>query len=132
MIGDSPAMKKLESQLERLAQVQATVLLRGESGVGKELAARQIHRLSPRSDKAFIAINCGALTPSLLESELFGHEKGSFTGATERKLGKFELADGGTLMLDELAKCLPKFKLSFFAFSKGNRSNVSVEANQSR
>jgi transcriptional regulator with GAF, ATPase, and Fis domain len=119
MIGNSPAMKKLESQLERLAQVQATVLLRGESGVGKELAARQIHRLSSRSDKAFIAINCGALTPSLLESELFGHEKGSFTGATERKLGKFELADGGTLMLDEVGEMSPEIQVKFLRVLEG-------------
>jgi transcriptional regulator with GAF, ATPase, and Fis domain len=119
MIGNSPAMKKLESQLERVAKVQATVLLRGESGVGKELAARQIHRLSPRSDKAFIAINCGALTPSLLESELFGHEKGSFTGATERKLGKFELADGGTLMLDEVGEMSPEIQVKFLRVLEG-------------
>jgi Nif-specific regulatory protein len=119
MIGDSPAMKRMQSQLERVAATQATVLLRGESGSGKELAAREIHRLSQRSSRAFIAINCGALTPSLLESELFGHEKGSFTGATERKLGKFELADGGTLMLDEVGEMSPEIQVKFLRILEG-------------
>lgn len=119
MIGDSQAMLRLQSQLQRVAPTQATVLLRGESGVGKELAAREIHRLSKRSEQPFIAINCGALTPSLLESELFGHEKGSFTGATDRKLGKFELADGGTLMLDEVGEMTPEIQVKFLRVLEG-------------
>jgi Nif-specific regulatory protein len=119
MIGQSPALQRLRSQLERVAGTQANVLLRGESGVGKEIAARYIHRLSKRADRPFIAINCGALTPSLLESELFGHEKGAFTGATERKLGKFELAHGGTLLLDEVGEMSPEIQVKFLRALEG-------------
>jgi Nif-specific regulatory protein len=113
MIGSSPAIIKLKSQLLRVAPTQATVLLRGESGVGKELAAREIHRQSTRRDGPFIAINCGALAPQLLESELFGHEKGAFTGATERRLGKFEHADGGTIFLDEVGEMSAEIQVKF-------------------
>jgi transcriptional regulator with GAF, ATPase, and Fis domain len=119
MIGQSPALARLQSQLQRVAITQANVLLRGESGVGKELAARQIHALSKRADGPFVAINCGALTPSLLESELFGHEKGSFTGATERKSGKFEIADGGTLMLDEVGEMPLEIQVKFLRVLEG-------------
>ncbi len=119
MIGQSPALARLQSQLQRVAITQANILLRGESGVGKELAARQIHALSKRADGPFVAINCGALTPSLLESELFGHEKGSFTGATERKSGKFEIADGGTLMLDEVGEMPPEIQVKFLRVLEG-------------
>lgn len=113
MIGSSPAIIKLKSQLTRVAPTHATVLLRGESGVGKELAAREIHRQSTRSDGPFIAINCGALATQLLESELFGHEKGAFTGATDRRLGKFELADGGTIFLDEVGEMSAEIQVKF-------------------
>lgn len=113
MIGSSPAIIKLKSQLARVAPTHATVLLRGESGVGKELAAREIHRQSTRSDGPFIAINCGALASQLLESELFGHEKGAFTGATDRRLGKFELADGGTIFLDEVGEMSAEIQVKF-------------------
>ncbi len=113
MIGSSPAIIKLKSQLARVAPTQATVLLRGESGVGKELAAREIHRQSTRRDGPFIAINCGALASQLLESELFGHEKGAFTGATDRRLGKFELADGGTIFLDEVGEMSAEIQVKF-------------------
>jgi Nif-specific regulatory protein len=89
------------------------VLLRGESGTGKELVARSIHEQSPRSAGPFVAINCAALSPTLLESELFGHERGAFTGATDRKLGKFELASGGTLMLDELGEMSLEIQAKF-------------------
>ncbi len=104
LVGDSPEIKAIETQIARVAPTKATVLIRGESGVGKELVARAVHRSGPRKDEAFICLNCAALTESLLESELFGHEKGAFTGATERMIGKFEAADGGTIFLDEIGE----------------------------
>jgi transcriptional regulator with GAF, ATPase, and Fis domain len=113
MIGSSSAIIKLKNQLARVAPTQATVLLRGESGVGKELAAREIHRQSIRRDGPFIAINCGALASQLLESELFGHEKGAFTGAIDRRTGKFELADGGTIFLDEVGEMSAEIQVKF-------------------
>ncbi|TYO98656.1 two component Fis family sigma54 specific transcriptional regulator [Geothermobacter ehrlichii] len=102
IIGNSPPMQKLFKILGRVAPSDATVLITGESGTGKELVARAIHFNSPRLGKPFIAINCAAIPRELLESELFGHEKGAFTGASERKAGKFEQAHGGTLFLDEI------------------------------
>lgn len=104
IIGSSPALRQVQDLINRVAASNATVLLLGETGTGKEVTARQIHSLSPRRDKAFIAINCAALPETLLESELFGHEKGSFTGAISQKIGRFELADGGTLFLDEIGE----------------------------
>jgi Nif-specific regulatory protein len=104
LIGDSPVMKGVETQIGRVAGTNATVLIRGESGVGKELVARAIHFSSHRKEGPFICLNCAALTETLLESELFGHEKGSFTGATEKKVGKFEAADRGTIFLDEIGE----------------------------
>jgi Nif-specific regulatory protein len=104
LVGDSRAIKTLESQIARVAATKATVLIRGESGVGKELVARAVHHSSPRRDAPFVCLNCAALTESLLESELFGHEKGAFTGATERMIGKFEAADQGTIFLDEIGE----------------------------
>ncbi len=104
IVGRSEALRRVESQLLRAAETRATVLIRGESGSGKELIARAIHMHSPRRDGPFICLNCAALTETLLESELFGHEKGAFTGATERLIGKFEAADKGTIFLDEIGE----------------------------
>ncbi|MCC6995350.1 MAG: sigma-54-dependent Fis family transcriptional regulator [Deltaproteobacteria bacterium] len=103
-----PAMKPVLEALDKVARTSATVLLLGESGVGKEVAARAVHRGSPRRDKPFMAINCAALTETLLESELFGHEKGAFTGASERRRGRLELSDGGSFFLDEVGELKPE------------------------
>jgi two-component system nitrogen regulation response regulator NtrX len=102
MIGDSPALAQVMESIRRAAPTNATVLIQGESGVGKELVARMIHRNSLRSRERFVQVNCAAIPDELIESELFGHEKGSFTGATEKQIGKFEQADRGTLFLDEV------------------------------
>src|SRR5215831_14268160 len=104
MVGDSPRMREVYQFVSKVAAADATVLIRGESGTGKELVARAIHRNSKRAGRAFVAINCAALTETLLESELFGHEKGAFTGAIAQKKGKIEIADGGTLFLDEIGE----------------------------
>ena len=100
--GESEAIQEVLVKIEQMAPVTSTVLIQGESGTGKELVAKAMHDLSPRRGKVFIAVNCAALPESLLESELFGHEKGAFTGAAERRLGRFELADSGTIFLDEI------------------------------
>lgn len=102
MIGDTPVMRTLFNTIEKVAEVSCSVILTGESGTGKELVARALHDYSPRKDEPFVAIDCGALSDTLLASELFGHEKGAFTGATQRKYGLMEQADGGTLFLDEI------------------------------
>lgn len=104
LVGESPAMERLLDFIARVAGVDSTVLLRGESGTGKELAAKALHSASPRSAGPFVAVNCATLSETLLESELFGHERGAFTGAVARKLGKLETADGGTLFLDEIGE----------------------------
>jgi DNA-binding NtrC family response regulator len=104
IIGEAPAMKVVGQALQRAAGADATVLLEGESGTGKELFARAVHALSPRSNGPFVAINCAAIPDTLLEAELFGYEKGAFTGAVQRKLGKFEIANRGTLFLDEIGE----------------------------
>jgi DNA-binding NtrC family response regulator len=102
--GQSPSIHEVLVKIEQMAPVTSTVLIQGESGTGKELVAKALHDLSPRRGKAFIAVNCAALPETLLESELFGHEKGAFTGAAERRLGRFELADGGSIFLDEIGE----------------------------
>ena len=104
LVGTSPVIRSIESQIGRVAGTNATVLIRGESGSGKELVARAIHYSSQRKDGPFICLNCAALTETLLESELFGHEKGAFTGATDKKIGKFESAQRGTIFLDEIGE----------------------------
>jgi len=102
LIGQTPGMKRIYELIDRVAQTDSTVLINGESGTGKELVARAVHKKSKRAHKPFVAVNCAAIPENLLESELFGHERGSFTGALERRLGRFELADGGSLFLDEI------------------------------
>src|SRR6476620_7670735 len=108
MIGDSPVLKQIMAAIGRAAPTNATVLITGESGVGKELVARTIHRNSLRSRERFVQVNCAAIPEELIESELFGHEKGSFTGATEKQIGKFEQADRGTIFVDEVGDMSPK------------------------
>lgn len=104
MVGNSSAMREIYTLIEQVAPNSVSVLITGESGTGKEMVARTIHRLSPRVHMPFVAINCAAVPDTLMESELFGHEKGAFTGAAERRIGCFELANGGTLLLDEIAE----------------------------
>src|SRR5262249_28533729 len=104
LVGTSQVMKGIEAQIARVAGTNATVLIRGESGSGKELVARAIHYSSQRKDGPFVCLNCAAITETLLESELFGHEKGAFTGATEKKIGKFEASNEGTIFLDEIGE----------------------------
>ena len=107
MVGESPLMQQVYQLVSKVAPTESTVLISGESGTGKELAARAIHRNSKRANKPFIAVNCAALAESLLESELFGHEKGAFTGALQQRKGRLEIADGGTIFLDEIAELSP-------------------------
>ena len=104
IIGESEAIKRAVAETQRVAQTEANVLLLGESGTGKELFARAVHHLSDRRDKPFVAINCAAIPETLIENELFGHERGAFTGAGDRRLGKFELASSGTVFLDEIGE----------------------------
>jgi two-component system nitrogen regulation response regulator NtrX len=102
MLGDAAVMRSLRREIEKVAPTKGRVLITGESGAGKELVARAVHRLSPRAEKPFVKVNCAAIPSELIESELFGHEKGSFSGAFQKRRGKFELAHGGTLFLDEI------------------------------
>ena len=104
IVGDSPRIVEVSHAIQRVAPTESTVLLQGESGTGKELFARAIHQLSPRRDRPFVALNCAAIPATLIENELFGHEKGAFTGASARQLGKFEMADTGTIFLDEIGE----------------------------
>ncbi len=119
MVGQSASLQKVRQAIKRAAPTMATVLVRGESGVGKELVARAIHNASGRRDGPLVCLNCAALAPTLLESELFGHEKGAFTGATDRKIGKFEAADGGTLLLDEIGEMNPELQAKFLRVLEG-------------
>ncbi len=134
LIGESPPMQRIYSLIEQAGPSSATILITGESGTGKELAARAIHRASPRHNKPFVSVNCAAIPEGLMESELFGHERGAFTGAEQRRKGKFEMADRGTLLLDELgdlpealqAKLLRVLQESSFERVGGNK-NISVD-----
>lgn len=111
MIGGSPVMAVVFDTIRQVAPSKATILIEGESGTGKEVAAKAIHMLSQRSKERFVAVHCASLSPQLLESELFGHEKGAFTGATERRIGRFEQASGGTLFLDEIGEIDPSVQV---------------------
>jgi Nif-specific regulatory protein len=120
IIGASPALRSILGQIERVAGTKATVLIRGESGSGKELVARAIHEASDRRDGPCVTLNCAALSETLLESELFGHEKGAFTGATDKKIGKFEAAHRGTLVLDEIGEMSPAIQAKFLRVLEGH------------
>jgi Nif-specific regulatory protein len=120
LIGSSPSLEEIKAQISQVAATNATVLIRGESGVGKELVARAIHLASPRRNGPFICLNCAALAESLLESELFGHEKGAFTGATQRKIGKFEAAHNGTIFLDEIGEMPPSAQAKLLRVLEGH------------
>jgi formate hydrogenlyase transcriptional activator len=112
IVGSSEALRKVLEQVSRVAPTDSTVLIQGETGTGKELIARAIHNRSKRVNRAFIRVNCAAIPPSLIASELFGHEKGSFTGALQRRLGRFESADGGTIFLDEVGEVPPETQVA--------------------
>ena len=131
IIGKSNQMQKVFDMIRRVADTKASVLITGESGVGKELIANAIHNLSSRKDKPMIRVHCAALTETLLESELFGHEKGSFSGAVARKRGRFELANGGTIFLDEIGEINQKIRptntqCEFKYHEKTNRISLTV------
>lgn len=133
-VGSSQKMREIFDLINRLSQVDTTVLIRGENGTGKELVARAIHFNSPRKHGEFVAINCGAIPEALMESELFGHEKGAFTGAVERKIGKFQLANKGTIFLDEIAELKPDMQVKLLRVLQEKRftpvgSNREVATN---
>lgn len=132
IIFKSQQMAELVNLAGRVASSRATILLQGESGTGKELFARLIHQLSPRAHKSIVVVNCGALHEQLLESELFGHEKGSFTGAASRRIGRFEEADGGTVFLDEIGELSPSIQVKLLRFLQEREfqrlgSNVNIQ-----
>ncbi len=129
IIGDSPAMREVFDMVRQVAPTPATVLLQGESGTGKELVARAIHQLSPRKHQPLVTVHCAALAPTLLESELFGHEKGAFTGAHERRVGRFEQAQGGTLFLDEIGEIDATLQVKLLRFL-GERTFERVGSNK--
>src|SRR5260370_30449495 len=107
IVGSSEKLRRVLVLVAKVALTDSTVLITGETGTGKELIARAVHKRSPRAGRAFVSVNCAALAPTLIASELFGHEKGAFTGAVQRRLGRFELADGGTIFLDDVGELLP-------------------------
>jgi transcriptional regulator with GAF, ATPase, and Fis domain len=128
MVGESAVMKRIFSEIEKVAPTKGRVLITGESGTGKELIARAIHRLSPRAEKPFVKVNCAAIPAELIESELFGHERGSFTGAVGRKKGLFEIAHTGTLFLDEIGDMAPSAQAKVLrALQSGEITRVGGE-----
>ncbi|HTL54982.1 MAG TPA: sigma-54 dependent transcriptional regulator [Candidatus Limnocylindrales bacterium] len=129
VVGQSPAMAEVLEVVKQVAPARATVLLQGESGTGKELIAKVIHQLSPRAQQPLVTVHCAALPPTLLESELFGHEKGAFTGAHERRIGRFELAQGGTLFLDEIGEIDAAIQVKLLRFL-GERTFERVGSNK--
>ena len=129
MIGRSPVMERVFETIRQVAPSKATILIQGESGTGKEVAAQAIHALSNRAEKPFVAVHCASLSPQLLESELFGHEKGAFTGAGERRIGRFEQAAGGTLFLDEIGEIDPIVQVKILRVL-GEKSFERVGGNQ--
>jgi DNA-binding NtrC family response regulator len=129
IVGESPAMKEIFEIVQQVAPARASVLLTGESGTGKELIARAIHQLSPRARQPLVIVHCAALAPTLLESELFGHEKGAFTGAHERRIGRFEQAQGGTLFLDEIGEIDATLQVKLLRFL-GERTFERVGSNK--
>jgi two-component system, NtrC family, response regulator AtoC len=129
IIGDSGPMREVLDIIQQVAPTRATVLIEGESGTGKELVARAIHQLSPRARQRLVTVHCAALSPTLLESELFGHEKGAFTGAHERRVGRFEEAQGGTLFLDEIGEIDPLIQVKLLRFL-GERTFERVGSNK--
>jgi two-component system, NtrC family, response regulator AtoC len=129
IVGQSPQMKEVFEAIEQAAPTRATILLLGESGTGKELIAKAIHQLSPRAASPMVAVHCAALAPTLLESELFGHEKGAFTGAHERRIGRFEQAQGGTLFLDEIGEIDQSVQVKLLRFL-GERTFERVGSNK--
>src|SRR6059036_490085 len=130
MVGDSPALHEVLDTIRQVAPSSANVLIEGESGTGKELAAHAIHNLSQRNKAKFVTVHCAALSPTLLESELFGHEKGAFTGAHERRIGRFEQANGGTLFLDEIAEIDPSTQVKLLRVMSEDRAFERVGGNQ--
>ena len=128
--GDSAALREVLDTIRQIAPSSANVLIEGESGTGKELAAHAIHNLSRRNKAKFVTVHCAALSPQLLESELFGHEKGAFTGAHERRIGRFEQANGGTLFLDEIAEIDPSTQVKLLRVISEERAFERVGGNQ--
>ena len=129
IVGESPAMKEIFEVVQQVAPTRATVLVTGESGTGKELIAKAVHQLSPRAQLPFVTVHCAALAPTLLESELFGHERGAFTGAHERRIGRFEQAQGGTLFLDEIGEIDATVQVKLLRFL-GERTFERVGSNK--
>src|SRR6202050_2814324 len=134
IVGASPALRSVLARVAKVGPTDSTVLITGETGTGKELIARAIHKRSRRSGRAFVSVNCAALAPSLISSELFGHEKGAFTGAIQRRLGRFELADGGTIFLDEVGELSPDIQVALLRVLQerefervGGRDRIQVD-----